>query len=155
MVIFHSRYQCVIALHKLHLWRTRRTVCVSCGGWEGGLAVETEKAHSQKNAKKRGAYPPSAARIVRPHDLTESSLQMPKNAWARGSKHGGQGSATQTPAPIMTRARANCHNHFGERPKRSTWWSISPRARLADKKANSTENRDWYCQDSTKTPYGR
>ena len=36
----------------------RPTVSVSCGGWEGGLAVETGKTRSQKNAQKRGAYPP-------------------------------------------------------------------------------------------------
>src|SRR5512146_869496 len=40
-------------------------VCVSCGGWERGLAVETEKIQSRKNAEKRAAYPPSAARCVR------------------------------------------------------------------------------------------
>lgn len=39
-------------------------VSVSCGGWEGEVAVETGKAKSQENTRKRGAYPPSAARIV-------------------------------------------------------------------------------------------
>jgi hypothetical protein len=40
------------------------TVCVSCGGWEGGFGVETGEAQSQTNAEKRGAYPPSATRCV-------------------------------------------------------------------------------------------
>lgn len=31
-------------------------------GWEGGLAVETEKLKARKLPQKRGAYPPSAAR---------------------------------------------------------------------------------------------
>ena len=39
-------------------------VCVSCGGWEGELAAETDKTQSQENAKKRGAYPKSAAHCV-------------------------------------------------------------------------------------------
>jgi hypothetical protein len=41
------------------------TAGVSCGGWEGGLAVETGKLKAMKVLKKRAAYPPSAARIVR------------------------------------------------------------------------------------------
>jgi hypothetical protein len=40
------------------------TVCVSCGGWEGGLTVETEKLKATQKLKKRAAYPPSAARCV-------------------------------------------------------------------------------------------
>lgn len=40
------------------------TVCVSCGGWEGGVAIETEKLKAAKKPKKRAAYPPSAARFV-------------------------------------------------------------------------------------------
>jgi hypothetical protein len=40
------------------------TVGVSRLGWERGLAAETEKAPSHENAKKRGAYPKSAARGV-------------------------------------------------------------------------------------------
>src|SRR5688572_33325271 len=42
----------------------RPTACVTCGGWECGLPVETEKTQSQKTAEKRAAYPPSSARCV-------------------------------------------------------------------------------------------
>jgi hypothetical protein len=35
-------------------------------GWEGGFAAETEFRRSQEDAKKRGAYPKSGARIVSP-----------------------------------------------------------------------------------------
>jgi hypothetical protein len=52
----------------------RPTARVSRLGWEGGLAVETEKTQSHENAKKRGAYPKSAARCVSPHYL-ESSFE--------------------------------------------------------------------------------
>ena len=41
------------------------TVRVTRLGWEGGVALETEVRASQENAKKRGAYPKSGARIVR------------------------------------------------------------------------------------------
>jgi hypothetical protein len=33
------------------------TGCISCGGWEGGLALETEKAQSQKKAQKTRRVP--------------------------------------------------------------------------------------------------
>jgi len=39
-------------------------VCVSCGGWEGDSPSKWEKPKATKMLKKRGAYPPSAARIV-------------------------------------------------------------------------------------------
>lgn len=54
------------------LRRNYSTGCVSCGGWERGRALETEKAQSQENAKKRGAYPPSAARCVGQHWMTST-----------------------------------------------------------------------------------
>jgi hypothetical protein len=48
--------------------------CVSGGGREGGLALETENAQGHENANKRGAYPPSAARLVRQQFLTKISF---------------------------------------------------------------------------------
>jgi hypothetical protein len=42
----------------------RPTARVTRLGWERGLAVETGFRRSQENAKKRGAYPKSGARIV-------------------------------------------------------------------------------------------
>jgi len=35
----------------IQLLMNRLTVCVSCGGWEGGLAVETEKLKARKLPK--------------------------------------------------------------------------------------------------------
>jgi hypothetical protein len=49
---------------KLENEAVRPTACVSCGGWEGRLALETKKTPSQEKLEKRGAYPPSAARCV-------------------------------------------------------------------------------------------
>ena len=43
----------------------RLTARVTRLGWEGGVALETGFHRSQENAKKRGAYPKSGARIVR------------------------------------------------------------------------------------------
>ena len=55
---------------------------VNMGGsvWPHIDTVETEKAQSQKNAEKRAAYPPSAARFVRrtlgtPTNLLDNELQ--------------------------------------------------------------------------------
>ena len=42
----------------------RPTAGVTRLGWEGGFAIETGVRRSQENAKKRGAYPKSGARIV-------------------------------------------------------------------------------------------
>jgi hypothetical protein len=41
----------------------RLTAGVSCGGWEGGLALETEKPKAKKTLQKRAAYPPSASKM--------------------------------------------------------------------------------------------
>jgi hypothetical protein len=43
---------------------TRPTAGVTRLGWEGGFTLETGVRESQENAKKRGAYPKSGARIV-------------------------------------------------------------------------------------------
>jgi hypothetical protein len=53
---------------------SRPTVCVSCGGWEGGFAVETEETKARQMLKKRGAYPPSAARFVGQINVVEGHL---------------------------------------------------------------------------------
>ena len=42
---------------------TQRLALAAVGG-EGGLAIETETTPSPTNVKKRGAYPPLAARCV-------------------------------------------------------------------------------------------
>jgi hypothetical protein len=54
----------LLLFQKDFLYIQRPTGCVSCGGWEGRLAVETEKLKARKMPKKRAAYPPSAARYV-------------------------------------------------------------------------------------------
>ena len=40
------------------------TAGVSCGGWECGLAIETEKVQSQKKAQKKRRVPPNPLRAV-------------------------------------------------------------------------------------------
>jgi len=40
-----------------NLFNSGLTARVSCGGWEGGLAVETEQTQSQKHAEKTRCVP--------------------------------------------------------------------------------------------------
>jgi hypothetical protein len=53
IVVCHKYFRLLI----LRLMTTCPTVCVSCGGWEGGLALETEKAQSHENAQKTRRVP--------------------------------------------------------------------------------------------------
>ena len=63
--ISHLTTGCHLSTSRIGLMTICLRGSVSCGGWEGGVAVETEKTQSHaKCPKKRAAPPPSAARIV-------------------------------------------------------------------------------------------
>jgi hypothetical protein len=57
-----------------------------------------------------------------------------ETAWTRGSNYGRQGTATQTPADIMTQRRANGHNHIVPRPCGSFSDKLADEQKMGDQK---------------------
>jgi hypothetical protein len=57
-----------------------------------------------------------------------------ENGWMRGSKYCGQGTATQTPAHIMTRPWSNGHNHFVPRQGGSFSDKLADEQNMGDQK---------------------
>jgi hypothetical protein len=65
--------------------------------------------------------------------FTEPTFSL-ENAWMRGSNYRRQGTATQTPADIMTRQRANGHNHFVPMPCGSFSDQLADEQKIGNKK---------------------